>query len=258
MALDLFDVRDAWCSVLPEPCKAVDDEPVFTREDTREKKAYVAILEALRTHRPDQALPPPLRRRLEKMMTAVVEQEGASATLLRTLDAQPSWWDAVPLLLAAGANPNAFAYDEKGHTLNVLGVAAVRGHSGSVVQLLNAGADPLWRNHDWGTAAHAAARLSKWTRCTGGLVDVQAARNRLACVTLLERCAGVAICTDLAGEVPSQIAERAIAWVRDQPEWCEGEWSAEIVAVYRQEKMDFLVQAAPSNFEKPRAPRRRF
>ena len=247
IAFDLFAARVKHPAVISDPTEQETEEDSagiypHARVDTKEKYAYSRLLRALRKDRPMRSLGEGLLVPLRRMALVVAGQEGAEVTLIRTLVNQPVWFDAVPWLLEAGARPNAHVLNASHQATHALSEAGARGLVGSVRSLLKAGADPLWKHHDWATPAHLTANWRFRPSQENGFPDLNAIERRIACLEALLKVPGVDQVRNFQGKTPLEVQEQSRVWLKKQP---EPSTNPERLASYREQKLHLTLEHVP-------------
>lgn len=179
------------------------------RPTTNAQATFQAVMRYVRTHNMFKPLLKPHRQRLEVLRDQLMAEEGPDLTLLRTMHTPAEWLSWVPAFLKAGANPNAHTLDpEHGQTLHVLTLASTNGMVKDTQALLEGGANPLWKQHDWTTPAHTAADLlsqGNMVLSTKSMVSLKVVERRKDCLALLLQQPGVANQPDFHGRTPAQL-----------------------------------------------------
>lgn len=247
IAFDLFAARVKHPAVILDPTEQESEEDSagiypHARVDSKEKYAYNRLLRALREDRPLRSLGEDLLAPLRRMALTVAAQEGAEVTLIRTLTRQPVWFDAVPFLLEKGARPNAYVLNASHQATHALSEAGARGLVRSVQSLLKAGADPLWKHHDWATPAHLTANWRFRPSQENGFPDLNAIERRIACLEALLKVPGVDQVRNFQGKTPLEVQEQSRVWLKKQP---EPSTTPERLASYREQKLHLTLESAP-------------
>lgn len=254
IAFDLFAARVKHPAVLLEPTEEESEEESdgiypHARVDTKEKYAYNRLLRALRQDRPVRSLGEDLLAPLRRMALIVAGQEGAEVTLIRTLVNQPVWFDAVPWLLEAGARPNAHVLNASHQATHALSEAGARGLMASLRSLLKAGADPLWKHHDWATPAHLTANWRFRPCLENGSPDLNAIERRIACFEAMLKVPGVDQVRNFQGKTPLEVLEQSRGWLKKQ---ADPSTSPEKLASYREQKLHLTLEHVPKASPRPR------
>lgn len=223
VALDILEHRDVNDRLLPPGVWLEEEEAEKSQIDpgpadsgTPLKRSLTQLLSALSRHRHDRPLPKSLRDRMLPFLDILVEQDGLDKTLLRALAFNLPWLDWSGRLLKAGANPNAWAaHKYTGKTIHTLELAARNGLERQLEELLEEGADPHYKHHDFELASHRAARLTQgsfardWMLTPPSLaLDILLARKR--CMDRLVKAEGGTPTPGLDGKTPQQIWDEDI------------------------------------------------
>lgn len=159
--------------------------------------------------------------RFEPLLQRVKKEDEAAGhperTLLRIINRGHTNLPWVKRLLDEGMSANAYGVDDNGACANALGLAAARGSTEWVRQLLAAGANALWKNHKGENAAHLAASLGLWKKTDdGGVLDAKRIEQRLECLSILLAQPGVKEALSWQGTTPQQTLEANLTKLKDE------------------------------------------
>lgn len=227
---------------------------------TRSGVALRTLLDGLARHRGRRPLPKATMAELDALFDAVADTDPTpEVSVFRAATYGPEWAPWLGRALAKGrVAPNAHLMDpQSGAVVHLLGLAAARGHGSWVEALLDAGANPTWKNHQGRNAAHLAANLAQWTVRDDGAVDLPIVEARLACFERLMALPGVADQRDLGDQRPADVKARGMEWLLAQPLprlGADRSWTEATLADYKARLHDLVlprVDAVPA----PRRPR---
>ncbi len=225
---------------------------------TNEQATFQAVMRHVRTYRMFSPLPKAQRELLESLRDHLVDQEGPDQVLLRVLHTPSDWLHWTPALLKAGASPNAYTVNpDNGTAVHVLTLAAINGMEHDTRALLEAGANPFWKSHDWKLPAHVVADLpaqANFVLTTGGALSLAVFERREQCLHQLLAIPGVAEAQDFHGRTPLQLWRASLEKVLDG--WknpADAELKAKFQSRFRAPLLDLdLPQATPAKSVRPR------
>ena len=222
VALDLIEHRNANPNLLPPPHEANKDYPVDEGPgvaNTAYKRAVNILLEELRKKRATKPLPKPLMERVDRLMEPLVGEHGKEATLARAIVYGPTWLTWADQLLDRGADPNAyFVGDVSGRTIHLLELAGRFCAKSLFDRLLDAGANPRFKHHNFDLAAHRIADLEHWpVRLESqGLPKLDEVLVRRQCLDRLLAIEGVSQTKGGRLQTPEQIWDQSMEWLTKQ------------------------------------------
>ena len=181
---------------------------------TNAQATFQAVMRYVRSHYMLKPLPKPHRLRLEALRDQLMAEEGPRLTMLRTLHTPAAWLNWMPAFLNAGASPNAHTMDPStGATLHVLTLASTQGMVQDAKALLEAGANPLWKQHDWTTPAHTAANLTgqyNMVLSTKNMINLDIVQLRKDCLDMLLEQPGARAAQDFHGRTPPMLWDASL------------------------------------------------
>ena len=186
---------------------------------TNQQATFQAIMRYVRSKYMFHPLPPRQRAQLVQLRDALVKEEGPTQVLLRTLHTPADWLGWVPALVKEGASPNTHTlHPDNGMTLHALTLAGTNGMRRDMEALLAAGANPLWKQHNWTTPAHTVADLAgqaNMVLSTRNMINLDVVKRRKDCLDLLLAQPGVKAATDFHGRTASDIWQASLQILAD-------------------------------------------
>lgn len=226
---------------------------------TNQQATFQAVMRYVRSNYMFHPLPPRQRAQLVQLRDALVKEEGPTQVLLRALHTPADWLGWIPALVKEGASPNTHTlHPDNGMTLHALTLAGTNGMRRDVEALLAAGANPLWKQHDWTTPAHTVADLagqSNTVLSTRNMVSLEVIKRRRDCLEVLLAQPGVKDAKDFHGRTPSDIWQASLKKLADGWKGPTDHTPEEHRAAFREKLIEMLL---PNTTPTATHPRHRF